>query len=162
RWTRNSYADMLYQPRRHEFMFNLWNWGTHKVLLWGDPDDVAKLARNSRIAGSLGLEHGDPLTYKGSYSSGPAGAWSIFVDETLESGHWEYERYWLHYLLYGRLMYNTHASAQIWRREFVQRFGEKAADPLIKALTQASKTTPLMTMVHAPSASDNAYWPEIY
>jgi hypothetical protein len=29
-------------------------------------------------------------------------------------------------------------------------------------MTLASKTTPLMTAVHAPSASDNSYWPEIY
>ena len=162
RWTRNSYADMLYRPRSHDFMFNLWNWGTQKVLLWGSPDDVAKLARNSLISGSLGMEHGDPLTYKGSYSSGPSGYWRIFKDQSLENYSWEYERYWYHYLLYGRLMYNTHACATIWRREFIHRFGREAADHLIEALAYASRTTPLMTMLHAPSASDNAYWPEVY
>ena len=161
-WTRNSYADMLYRPRAHDFMFNLWNWGTQKVLLWGDPDDVSRLARNSLISGSLGMEHGDPLTYKGSYSSGPSGQWRILRDRSLDPYTWEYERYWYQYLLYGRLMYNTRASPTIWRREFVHRFGRRAADHLVEALAYASRTTPLMTMVHAPSASDNAYWPEVY
>jgi hypothetical protein len=162
RWTRNSYADMLYRPRSHDFMFNLWNWGTQKVLLWGDTEDVAKLARNSLISGSLGMEHGDPLTYKGSYSSGPSGYWRIFKDRSLENYTWEYGRYWYHYLLYGRLMYNTHTSEKVWAREFRGRFGPQASHHLVKALAYASRVTPLMTTVHAPSASDNYYWPEVY
>ena len=162
RWTRNSYADMLYRPRSHDFMFNLWNWGTQKVLLWGDPEDVAKLARNSLISGSLGMEHGDPLTYKGSYSSGPSGYWRILKDRSLENYTWEYGRYWYHYLLYGRLMYNTHTSQTVWVREFRGRFGPQASHHLIKALAYASRVTPLMTTVHAPSASDNYYWPEVH
>ncbi|MBM4027986.1 MAG: hypothetical protein FJ280_21700, partial [Planctomycetes bacterium] len=161
-WTRNSYADMLYRPRAHTFMFNLWNWGTQKALVWGDPEDVARLARNSLLSGSLGMEHGDPLTYKGSYSSGPAGDWRILADPSLESYRWEFERYWYHYLLYGRLMYNTRTSPEVWEREFRARFGPQAANHVIEALAYASRTTPLMTMVHAPSASDNSYWPEVY
>ena len=162
RWTRNSYADMLYQPRNHDFMFNLWNWGTLKVLLWGNPEMVSSLARNSLLSGSLGMEHGDPLTYKGSYSSGPEGSWRIVQDKELEYYDWEFRRYWLHYLLYGRLMFNPDCPAKIWEREFSVRFGKKAGAYLLEALAHASRALPLITMCHAPSASDNLYWPEIY
>ncbi len=162
RWTRNSYADMLYQPRAHDFMFNLWNWGTQKILTWGNPAMVGKLARNACLSGSLGLEHGDPLTYKGSYSSGPEGNWRIVQDPSLEFYDWEYKRYWLHYVLFGRLMYNPDCSPEVWHREFRHRVGPGTGDSLQAALAWASKTMPLITMSHAPSASDNLYWPEVY
>ncbi len=162
RWTRNSYADMLYRPRQHDFMFNLWNWGTLKVLLWGSPPMVSSLARNSLLSGSLGMEHGDPLTYKGSYSSGPEGFWRIVQDKNLEFYDWEFRRYWLHYLLYGRLMFNPDCASSIWDREFHCRFGMEAGTYLLQALEHASRVLPLMTMCHAPSASDNLYWPEVY
>ena len=56
---------------------------------------------------------------------------------------WKYafERQWLFYKLWGRLMYNPETPDAVFENEFVRRYGKKAA-PLLKAYSLAS-TTPL-------------------
>jgi len=57
------------------------------------------------------------------------------------SVNWEYafERQWLFYELWGRLLYNPHTPDEVFRNEFVRRYG-KEADLLFDAYQLASKT----------------------
>ena len=42
---RHSYADLLRYPQRYRVHWQLWNGGTTRLLLWGDPDYVRRFAR---------------------------------------------------------------------------------------------------------------------
>ena len=53
--------------------------------------------------------------------------------------HYAFERQWLFYALWGRLLYNPETPDSVFISEFVHRYGE-AARPLLKAYTLASST----------------------
>jgi len=57
--------------------------------------------------------------------------------------NWKYafERQWLFYKLWGRLLYNPETPDAVFENEFIRRYGKKAA-PMLKAYSLAS-TTPL-------------------
>ena len=75
--------------------------GTQKFLLWGDPDYVQTLTGNSTIAGSVGLEYSEPLTYTGYRTPGGKGgaSWpvpehgSLFADSSQKFYEWGFQRY---------------------------------------------------------------------
>ena len=164
RFIRYGYGDMLIHPRDYKFMFRLWALGTQKVLLWGDPDYVATMARNCKIGGSEGLEVSEPVTYRGmrgSVKPNPPYR-SLFGRADMAQYQWLFQRYWHYFLLFGHLTYNSRTNPLKWQREFRGRFGERAAVHLEKALQYASKTLPLVTMAYMPSASNRDYWPEVY
>ncbi|HEX2514017.1 MAG TPA: hypothetical protein VH257_04875, partial [Chloroflexota bacterium] len=146
------------RPRPYDFLFQLWNLGTNRLLLWADPQWVRRFAASSTLAGATGFEVCAPLSHKGFGNRG--GAWSIFADPSLRPSRWEQERYWPWYLLFGRLGYHGDASPDVWRREWAARFGREAAPHLERALQAASGVLPLLTARHSPSASVFGYWPE--
>ncbi|HEX2325270.1 MAG TPA: hypothetical protein VHQ00_07705, partial [Chloroflexota bacterium] len=146
------------RPRPYDFLFQLWNLGTNRLLLWADPQWVRRFAASSTLAGATGFEVCAPLSHKGFGNRG--GAWSIFADPSLRHYRWEQERYWPWYLLFGRLGYHGDASPDVWRREWAARFGREAAPHLERALQAASGVLPLLTARHSPSASVFGYWPE--
>ena len=146
------------RPRPYDFLFQLWNLGTNRLLLWADPQWVRRFAASSTLAGATGFEVCAPLSHKGFGDRG--GAWSIFADPSLRHYRWEQERYWPWYLLFGRLGYHGDASPDVWRREWAARFGREAAPHLERALQAASGVLPLLTARHSPSASVFGYWPE--
>jgi hypothetical protein len=73
----------------------------------------------------------------------------------------DWEKYLYTYRLFGRLLYNPDADPETWRRFLRKEFGP-AATSAEAALANASRVLPLVTVAHHPSASNNAYWPEIY
>ena len=46
---RHSYADLLEYPQTYRMDWTLWNGGTQRLLLWGDPDYVRRIAANARL-----------------------------------------------------------------------------------------------------------------
>lgn len=52
---------------------------------------------------------------------------------------WAFERQWLFYKLWGRLLYNPNTPDAVFRAEFIHRYGKQAA-PLLAAYSLASKT----------------------
>ena len=46
---RHGYADLLRYPQRYQMHWRLWNGGTTRVLLWGDPDYVRRFAESARL-----------------------------------------------------------------------------------------------------------------
>ncbi len=158
---RYSYADLLRKPRRYEILYRLWNYGSTCVLLWGDSDYVRRFCESCRLGPASGFEISAPLSLKGGHSTGEDQPWPLSDDPSLRHYEWEDERYWLTYTLFGRLGYSGSAAADIWQRQFQERFGPEAAPELEAAYRAASKVLPLITAFHMPVHPSVQYWPEL-
>lgn len=159
----HSYQDFLKKSRPYGFYWEVWALGSHRLLLWGDPEYVRRAAPTFSLSGSIGFEIDAPFAQKG-FGNGP-GQWGIFANNRYVSHkdkkfwHWEFERYWMFYLLWGRLTYDPSASKDVWMGELRQRFGQAAPDVLV-AYQTASRI--LSEIVAAHVADPNMYiWPEI-
>jgi hypothetical protein len=159
RFTRYSYGDFLKEDRRHGVLFRIWP-GTQRTLLWGDPIFAAGYGRHAGFCGSQGVELCEPLAFKGRMGSGRPGGRTAYADPTLAPSY-DWEKFAYTYRVWGRLTYNPDAAPETWRRQLATDFGSAAA-ACEGALAQASRILPLITLAHAPSASNNAYWPEMY
>lgn len=155
---RYGYGDLLRYPRPYRVLYQLWNVGSQRLLLWGDPEYAARFARSCHLGEGEGFEIFAPLTHKG--MGNQPGTWRIFADKSREYYTYEYERYWMFYLAFGQLGYNAGASPEAWRREFTHRFGE-AAEAVEAAYRSASRITPLLVATRLLSASEFGYWAEM-
>ncbi|MBZ9938466.1 hypothetical protein LB518_19355 [Mesorhizobium sp. BR1-1-16] len=156
---RYSYGDLLQKDKDYKVIFRIWP-GTQRVLLWGDPELAAGYGRSSMFAGADGVELCEPLSFKGRMGTGiPGGRLNYQRQDLLPRYDWEKYRY--QYRVWGRLLYNPEAPRDSWMRELRSECGD-AADLCERALGLASRVLPLVSIAHAPSASNNHYWPEIY
>lgn len=159
-FTRYGYADYLAEDRPYGTYFRLWP-GKDRVVLWGDPAIVAGYGRYSSFCGALGLEMCEPLSFKGRQGSGLHSDRRIYADQTLAPKGGDWRKYLYTYRLWGRHLYNPDAEPESYRRYLRAEFGAAAA-PVELSLSNASKTIPLVTSAHLPSAAGMSYWPEIY
>jgi hypothetical protein len=154
-----SYLNFLEKPRKYDFYWELWGLGSHRLLLWGDPDFVKRAVPTFHLSGSTGFEIDAPLAQKG-FGNRP-GTWDVFTSANKDRmfWKWEFERYWLFYLLWGRLSYDPKTPASTWMSELTNRFGAAAAD-VMEAYRHASRVINEIVAVHL--ADPNMYiWPEI-
>ncbi len=151
---------LLAQGSRYQLLFRLWP-GTQRHLLSGDPEMAAAFGRTSSFCGAAGLDIMEPLTFKGREGSGMRGGRCAYADVSLNprSGDWEKFEYF--YRVWGRCLYNPDADPEAWRRYLRSNFGP-GANSVEAALANASRVLPLVTSAHLASASNHAYWPEIY
>ncbi len=159
RFTRYGYADFLREDRKYGVVWRVWP-GTQRVLAWADPVLFAGYGRQAGFCGADGIEICEPLSFKGRMGSGRPGARTGYLDASLAPAR-DFQKSALFYRMWGRLTYDPAAPAEGWRRAMTQSFAA-AAGPLGQALGSASRILPLVTLAHGPSASNNAYWPEIY
>ncbi|WP_195543699.1 hypothetical protein [Massiliimalia timonensis] len=157
---RYSYADMLRKPKYFDVFYRLWNYGSTNLFLWGDPDYAQRFAQSCGLSGSIGYEVNAPLSLKYGHELSHREHWDTFADASLRSGEWEDERFWMWYIVFGRLGYNRNADPEIWNSEFLHRFGE-AGNVLEKALVTASRIVPLVTTIHMPVHPSLRYWTEL-
>jgi hypothetical protein len=164
-WPNYSFLNFLEKPpvserpRLWQFYWELWGLGSHRLLMWGDPDYVKRAAATFPMSGAAGFEIDPPLAQKG-FGNRP-GEWGVFTQA--QQGRvfwkWEWERYWLFYLLWGRLSYNPEEPERVWMDEFQRRFGAAGKD-VFEATRNASKVLNELVAVHL--ADPNMYiWPEI-
>ena len=160
RFTRYGYADFLQQGSRYQLLFRLWP-GTQRHLLSGDPEMAAAFGRTSSFCGAAGLDIFEPLTFKGREGSGLPGGRCAYADASLnpKSGDWEKFEYF--YRVWGRCLYDPDADPESWRRYLKSSFGA-GAPSVESALANASRVLALVTSAHLPSASNHAFWAEIY
>jgi hypothetical protein len=102
----------------------------------------------------------EPLTFKGREGSGHAGGRCAYADAALNPKA-DWEKFELYYRIWGRKLYDPEADAEVWRRRHRADFG-RAAVSVETAVANASRILPLLTSAHLPSASNHAFWPEIY
>jgi hypothetical protein len=138
---RHSYADMLRYPQRYQIHWRLWNGGTTRVLLWGDPDYARRFVESTRLYDGDGFEVNEPLCTKMEAQPHDAKPFDLLT-KSHRYYDYEFERYWHFFQAFGRLGYNTNTPAEVWQREFERRFGEAAAPFVEKGLHQASWVLP--------------------
>jgi hypothetical protein len=151
-----SFADFLSYPRRFPVLHQVWSLGSHRLLPWGSVEWMKRFVPTTRLGGGIGFETCAPLSQKGFGNA--TGDWRIFADPGREYYRWEFERYWLYYLLYGRLSYDRESSEDVWMDEFRARFAE-GAQPVFDAFQAASEVIPFLVSYRL--SNPNMYiWPE--
>ena len=158
---RYSYSDLLRKPHAYDMIFRLWNMGSSCIFLWGDPDYARRYCHSSQLGGAAGYEITAPLSMKGGHELVQDKPWFLFKNSELRHYEYEDERYWLWYLLFGRIGYSADTDPDVWAREFRSRFGAEAAALLERAYRSASKILPLVTAFHMPVHPMLCYWTEV-
>lgn len=156
-FTRYGYADLYQEGRAYGILYRLWP-GTQRHLLSADPAWAHAIGRAANFCNADGLEICEPLTFKGREGSGhPGGRNAYLIPDTAK----DWRKFVEGYRLWGRLLYNPDATPDSWRRSLKRKFGGKA-QAAEDALSAASRVLPLVTSAHLASASNHAYWPEMY
>jgi hypothetical protein len=138
---RHSYADLLRYPQRYQMHWRLWNGGTSRVLLWGDPDYARRFAESAQLYAGDGFEVNEPLCTKMEAQPHDARPFDLLTPAH-RYYRYEFERYWHFFQVFGRVAYNPDTSPEVWHREFEKRFGNEAAPFLETALHRASWVLP--------------------
>ncbi len=154
---RHGYADLLRYPKRYEMHYRLWNFGTTRLLLWGDPLYVARFAQSTHLYDGKGFELSEPLAWKMARHRGES--YDILKPE-YQYYEWEYERYWHMYQLFGRVGYNSNTPAEVWQQEFKNRFGIEAAPFVEKGIHFASQILPRIVAYNLQDISADVSWAE--
>jgi hypothetical protein len=145
---RHGYADLLRYPQRYQMNWRLWNGGTARVLLWGDPEYVRRYSASTALYDSPNWDVNEPLATK-MEAQPPDAAPFALMPEKYRSYDYEFERYWYFYRLWGRLGYDPDTPAEVWQRELARRFG--AAAPHVEAgLARASRVLPMVVAAVYP------------
>ncbi|MBM4032364.1 MAG: hypothetical protein FJ291_11315 [Planctomycetes bacterium] len=138
---RHGYADLLRYPKRYAMHWRLWNGGTARVLLWGDPDYVRRFAESTHLYDGQGFEVNEPLCTK--MQDQPHGRKPFgLLNPQWRYYDYEFERYWHFFQVFGRVGYNPDTPPEVWRNEFARRFGKAAAPFVERALHRASWVLP--------------------
>lgn len=146
---RHSYADLLEYPQTYHMNWTLWNGGTARLLLWGDPDYARRMVENARLYDGQGLAATEMEATKmlgDTHDTKPRD----FLNARYRYTDYEFERYWDFYRMFGRLAYNPRLSPEVYEKEFDHRFGSAAAPHLMKALELSSRVLPRIVAASIP------------
>lgn len=138
---RHSYAHLLHYPRKYRIHWRLWNGGTTRILLWGDPEYARRFVESTRLYDGEGFEVNEPLATKMEAQPHEGKPFEL-LKPAYRYYNWEFERYWHFFQVFGRIGYNPHTSPDVWKKEFERRFGKEAAPLVEKALHRASWILP--------------------
>jgi hypothetical protein len=140
-YIRHSYGDLLRYPKQYEMVWRLWNGGTNRILLWGDPEYARRFIGSAHLYNGDGYEVNEPLATK--MEAQPHEARPF---ELLQPQHryyeYEFERYWHLFQVFGRVGYNPRTSSEVWDAAFTSRFGNSAGPLVEQALHRASGILP--------------------
>jgi len=138
---RHGYADLLRYPQRYKMHWRLWNGGTIRVLLWGDPDYVRRFAESTHLYDGDGFEVNEMLATKMQDHPHDMKPFDL-LRPAYRYYDYEFERYWHFYQVWGRVGYNPAAPPEVWQREFQRRFGVEAAPAIERGLHRAGQVLP--------------------
>ncbi|MEJ7739299.1 MAG: hypothetical protein WKF97_17875 [Chitinophagaceae bacterium] len=149
---RHSYSDLLSYPQRYKMHWRLWNGGTSRILLWGDPEYVRRFAESTHLCDGDGFEVNEPLATKMEAQPHDAKPFDL-LKPAYRYYNYEFERYWHFFQVFGRIGYNPETSADTWKKEFERRFGKTAAPFIESALHKASWILPRIVSSSYPYSS---------
>ena len=159
-FTRYGYGDFYGQRDETTLLYRVWP-GTQRHLLWADPALAAGYGRAAHFCGAAGMELCEPLTFKGREGSGHPGGRNAYADGVLAASTPDTDKFASTYRVWGRSLYNPEGSSDAHQRWFRYQYGPGGGD-LLSALSCSSRILPLITTAWLPSASNHAFWPEIY
>ncbi|MEO6005041.1 MAG: hypothetical protein ABIZ04_07865 [Opitutus sp.] len=146
---RHGYADFLRYPQHYQMTWRLWNGGTSRILLWGDPEYVRRYGATTSLYDSPNWDVQEPLATKMEAQRPDLPTFDL-MPANYRYFDYEFERYWPFYKLWGRLGYNPATPADVWHREFQRRFGNEAAPRIESALQSASQVLPMIVATVNP------------
>jgi hypothetical protein len=146
---RHGYADLLRFPQRYPITWRLWNGGTTRVLLWGDPNYVRRYSESTLLYDSPNWDVQEPLATKMEAQRPDMPTFNL-VPEKYRHTDYEFERYWHFFQVWGRVGYNPATPAEVWQREFQRRFGPAAAPHVESGLHRASQVLPMIVSAVYP------------
>jgi hypothetical protein len=149
---RHGYADLLVYPQKYKMNWQLWNGGTSRILLWGDPDYARRFVASTHLYDGDNFSVDEPLATKMEAQPLDMKPFDLLAPSARYYDY-EFERYWHFYQVFGRIGYNTNASPEIWDKEFENRFGADAGPILENALHQASWILPRIIASSYPYTS---------
>lgn len=138
---RHGYADLLRYPQRYVVHWRLWNGGTARILLWGDPEYIRRIAQSAHLYNGNSIEFNEPLATKMEAQPHDKEPFKLLGDE-YRYYDYEFERYWYFFDVFGHMTYNANPPEDIWTAEFKKRFGPVAGPSLRKGLHLASQVLP--------------------
>ena len=138
---RHSYADLLRYPQRYKIHWRVFNGGTTRVLLWGDPEFARRFAESTHLYDGDGFEVNEPLATKMEAQPHDMKPFDLMTAK-YRYYDYEFERYWHWFQVFGRVAYNPNTPGEVWQREFERRFGHDAAPFVEKGLHRASWILP--------------------
>jgi hypothetical protein len=121
--------------------WRLWNGGTARVLLWGDPEYARRFAESTHLYDGEGFEVNEPLTTKMEAQPHDARPFDL-LKPPYRYYDYEFERYWHLFQVFGRVGYNPDTPPDVWQKEFERRFGKEAAPYVERGLHRASWILP--------------------
>jgi hypothetical protein len=145
---RHGYADLLKYPKRYPMNWRLWNGGTSRVLLWGDPEYVRRYSESAQLYDSPNWDVNEPLATKMEAQRPDAVPFQL-LNPAYRWYEYEFERYWHFYEVWGRVGYNPNTPTEVWDHEFRERFGD-AGPSLESALHRASGVLPMIVAAVYP------------
>ena len=145
---RHGYEDLLVYPKNYDVHWRLWNGGTTRVLLWGNPDYVKRFVKSTKLYDGKSFEVNEPLATKMEAQPHNAKPFELLNPE-FRFYEYEFERYWYFFQVFGRIGYHAQTASEAWKYEFEERFGKEAAPILEKAINHASWVLPrIITSVY--------------
>ena len=138
---RHGYADLLTYPQRYKVHWRLWNGGTTRVLLWGDPNYARRFAESAHVYSGNSFEVNEPLATKMLARPHDERPFDL-LHSTYRYYDFEFERYWHFFQMFGRLGYNSETPVDTWENEFKRRFGNEAGPCIMQGLHRASQVLP--------------------
>jgi len=140
-YIRHSYGDLLRYPKEYNMTWRLWNGGTNRVLLWGDPDYARRFMESVHLYDGDGFEINEPLATKMEAQPHDATPFELLKPEH-RYYEYEFQRYWHLFQVFGQIGYNPNTSSERWDTEFKARFGKTTAPFIERALHRASGILP--------------------
>lgn len=148
---RHGYADLLRYPQRYQIDWRLWNGGTARVLLWGDPEYVRRYSASTALYASPNWDVQEPLATKMEAQRPDMPTFDL-MPAKYRYYDYEFERYWHFFQVWGRIGYNPDTPAEVWEHEFRRRFGAAGPD-LAAGLQRASQVLPMIVAAVYPYAA---------
>ena len=140
-YLRHSYGDLLHYPKEYDITWRLWNGGSNRVLLWGDPDYARRFMESVHLYDGDGFEINEPLATKMEAQPHDATPFELLQPEH-RYYEYEFQRYWHLFQVFGQIGYDPNTSSRRWDTEFEARFGKTTAPLIERALHRASGILP--------------------
>jgi hypothetical protein len=158
---RHGYADMLKYPQQYTMLWKLWNGGTNRVFLWGDPEYARRFTESTHLYNSDAYEVYEPLATKMEAQAHDQKPFEL-LNPPYRYYQYDFERYWHFYQVFGLIGYNHNAPTDVWDKEFEKRFGDKTAPIIESALHEASWVLPRIVASCYPYSyfPTTSAWPE--
>ena len=138
---RHGYADMLRYPQHYQMLWKLWNGGSTRVFLWGDPEYVRRFAGESLLYNSSAYAVYEPMATKMETQFHDVKPFDLLKPQ-YQYYKYEFERYWNFFQMFGLIGYDPDTPEEVWDKEFEKRFGEKTGIIIKEALNKSSWVLP--------------------